>query len=359
MVSKKFASLTTPVWGMFFLMLLAVLYFAKAIIIPVFLAIFTTFLLNPIVAFIKRKFLIPRPLGAGILLLLFFSSLILAANYLAEPAGIWLDRLPRELKQTEKKLSFVKKSIENVQETTVNLDKIANVKASPNETPAVVVRGPSLFNRVLDGTQSFLIGIVSYIVLIYFLLSFSTALARDIGSFLQNKSYSLALIRIAREAQGQISYYLLVITIINTLLGVSIALIAWATGLPNPLVWGALGAVLNYIPYLGPALNIGIISLVSLLTFNTPSSIILPPLILLVVYFVEGQILQPLTVGKVFTINPVAIFLSILLWGWLWGVAGIFMAVPILMVLIIALQYSNKFRDATSVVCEQAELVRK
>ncbi len=355
MSALKYARLTTPVWGMFFLTLLAVFYFAKAIIIPIFLAIFTAFLLNPMVAFIKKRFLIPRPIGAGLLLLFLFSAFVLAANYLAEPAGIWLDRLPRELKQTEKKLSFFKKTIENVQETTDNLNKIAKVKASPNQTPTVVVRGPSLFNRVLDSTQSFLIGISSYIVLLYFLLGFSKALARDVGSFLQNKTYSLALIRIAREAQAQISYYLLVITIINIFLGVSIALIAWVTGLPNPFVWGAVGAVLNYIPYLGASLNIGIISLVSLLTFSTPSSIILPPLILLGVYFIEGQILQPLTVGKVFTINPVAIFLSILLWGWLWGVAGIFMAVPILMVVIIAIQYSNKFRKETGVTNEQPE----
>lgn len=342
--SRQSPDLTTPVWGLFLLMLLTVCYFAKAIIIPIFLAIFTTFLLNPIVAFTKKKLFIPRPLGAALLLFLFFSGLILAGNYLAEPAGEWLDRLPRELKKTEIKLSFLKKSIENVQETTVNLDKIAKVKSSPSETPAVVVRGPSLFNRVLDSTQSFLVGIVSYVVLLYFLLSFSTALARDVGSFLQNKSYSLIFIRMAREAQAQISYYLLVITLINIFLGFAITLIAWATGLPNPFVWGAVGAALNYIPYLGPALNIGIISLVSLLMFSTPAAIVLPPLILLGVYLIEGQILQPLTVGKVFTINPVAIFLSVLLWGWLWGIAGVFMAVPILMVVIIALQYSDKFR---------------
>lgn len=333
-----------PVWGSFIIVIFGVLYLAQAIFIPIFLAILTTFLLNPVVAFLGRRLWVPRPLGAGLVLISLFFIIVITGNSLTEPAIMWFKRLPVELKQTEMKLSFLKKSIQNVQETTDKFDEIAEVEPKEKKPPTVVVEGPNLFNRIMDSTQSFLMGLVSYIVLLYFLLTFNTALARDAGKLLENKKYSLALIRIAREAQIRISYYLLVITAINFVLGCLITLATWATDMPNPLVWGAAGALLNYIPYLGPAINIGIVAMVSLLTFETMTQIVLPPLLLLLLNIIEGQVVQPLTVGRVFTINPVFVFLSIILWGWLWGVAGIFMAVPILMIITIIFEQTRKYR---------------
>lgn len=190
----------------------------------------------------------------------------------------------------------------------------------------------------------FIIGLTSYFVLLYLLLAFSKSLGRDAGTLLMNKSYYKAMITIARQAQARISYYLLVITLINIVLGCIVTLATWATGLPNPMVWGVSAALLNYIPYVGPAINIGIVSLVSLLTFDTLSQVVLPPLVVLGINLLEGQFVQPMTVGRVFTINPVVVFLSIIIWGWLWGVAGVFMAVPILMVVAITLKQHRKFR---------------
>ena len=106
----------------------------------------------------------------------------------------------------------------------------------------------------------------------------------------------------------------------------------WFLGMPNPLLWGVSTAILNFIPYVGPAINLTLIALVSLLTFDKPIAILLPPLILLGLNIIEGQFIQPLIVGHMLTINPIIVFIFIIFWGWLWGVAGIFMAVPILVV---------------------------
>ncbi len=344
MDERKLQLLYIPLWGIFIFSLAAILYFAKAIFIPIFLAVLTSFLLSPVVAFIDQKLRIPRPIGAAVVLVSLSVVVATAFNYLAEPAGMWLDRLPSELKQTESKLAIFKKSIENVKETTESLGKIAVVGENPPEAPAVVVRGPNLFDRVLDSTQSFIIGLVSYFVLLYLLLAFGKALGRDVGVWLENKSYYKALITIARKAQKRISYYLLVITLINIALGCFVALATWVTGLPNPMVWGASAALLNYIPYVGPAINLGIIALVSLLTFDTISQVLMPPMIILGLNLIEGQFIQPMTVGKVFTINPVMVFGAIIIWGWLWGTAGVLMAVPILMVVAITLEQIRKFR---------------
>ncbi len=346
-----------PIWGSFVIVIFVVLYLAQAIFIPIFLAILTSFLLNPVVAFLGRRLFIPRGLGAAMVLVSLFFVIVIAGDTLNEPAIMWFKRLPVELKRTEMKLYFLKKSIKNVQEATNKVGKIAAVEPEEKKSTTVVVEGPNLFNRIMDSTQSFLVGLVSYIVLLYFLLSFSTTLARDAGKLLENRKHSLALIRIAREAQTRISYYLLVITAINIVLGCLITLLTWATGLPNPLVWGAAGALLNYIPYLGPAINIGIVAMVSLLSFDTMPHIVLPPVLLLILNILEGQVVQPLTVGRVFTINPIIVFLSIILWGWLWGVAGIFMAVPILMIITIIFEQTQKFRlEAAESVAQEASL---
>ena len=337
-------SLYYPFWGSFIILVFGVLYLAQAVFIPIFLAILTTFLFNPLVTSLGKRLLLPRPIGAALVLSSLFVGFIITGDTLSEPAFMWFKRLPIELKQSEMKLSFLKKSIQNVQETTDKVSKIAAVEPSEKKPRTVVVAGPNLFNRIMDSTQSFLVGLISYIVLVYFLLTFSTALAKDAGKLLENKKYSLTLIKIAREAQSRISNYLLVITAINIVLGCLITLATWATGLPNPLVWGATGALLNYIPYLGPAINIGIVAMVSLLSFDTMGQIVLPPLLLLILNIIEGQVVQPLTVGRVFTINPLIVFLSIILWGWLWGVAGIFMAVPILMISTVIFEQTRKFR---------------
>jgi predicted PurR-regulated permease PerM len=297
-----------------------------------------------VVSFINDKLWIPRPIGAALVLVSLFLVIVFSGNYLVEPAGMWFERLPRELKQTEIKLSLLKKSIKNVHETTDKIGEIAKVGTPFPEPKTVVVQGPNLFNRVLNSTQSFLIGLTSYLVLLYFLVIFSTTLAKDTDKLLKNKRQSITLIRIARKSQARISRYLAVITIENIILGVVVTLTTWATGLPNPIVWGGSAALLNYIPYVGPAINIAIIFMVSLLTFDSMSHILLPPLLILAINLIEGQVVQPMTVGQIFTINPVVIFLSVLVWGWLWGVAGVFMAVPILMVISITIQESNNFQ---------------
>jgi len=173
-------------------------------------------------------------------------------NSLAEPAGMWFERLPSELRQTETKLAVLRKSIKNVQETTKSFGKIAVPDNNVSDTPVLAVRGPNLFFRILDSTQSFIIGLTSYFVLLYLLLAFSKSLGRDAGTLLMNKSYYKAMLTIARQAQARISYYLLVITIINIVLGCAVTLATWSTGLPNPMVWGASAALLNNIPYVVP-----------------------------------------------------------------------------------------------------------
>lgn len=323
-------TLKVPAWGMFIISMGVVLYLAKSIFIPIVLAIIASFLLAPAVNYLK-KFRIPSTVGSFLILLLFSTFMVTAANYLADPVSVWVERLPAELTHIEDKLLIFKSSIANMRETT---DKFGEIAAAGNNAPAreVVIRGPNMLFILLDNTQSFLVSGASFVMLLYFLLAFGDSTINRANQYWGSKESSATVIRIVQAAQHQVGHYLLLITAINIGLGVLVALTMWALGMPNPIVWGASATILNYIPYVGAAINLVIITLVSLLTFNHFGQILLPPLALVLLNLLEEFVL-PLFVGKLFTIDPILIFLFILLLGWLWGMAGIFMAVPLLMIM--------------------------
>lgn len=323
--------LAVPLWGLFIISLFSVLYFAKSIFIPVFLATLFALLLSPFIELLK-KFHIPRSLGGAITLILLSTLIGTFFNYLIIPAGDWLERLPTEINQIEKKLSPFKDSIETVQKTTEKVAEITSMEQGDDQKADVVMTGPNIFSTLLDGTQTLLLNALSFIVLLYFMLVSGHSLIRKIGDLLRDNGYQADFMQITRNIQVKISRYLLLITAINIVLGVVVAIVMWAVGMPTPIVWGASAAFLNFIPYVGPAINIGIVSIVSLVTFDSLTQAMIPPILLLGLNLLEGQLIQPLFVGRMFTINPVIIFLFVLVWGWLWGMAGVFMAVPLLVI---------------------------
>lgn len=334
--------LKVPLWGLFIIALMATLYLAKSIFVPVFLAMFIAFLLSPLVNLLA-KFYIPRAFGSAMVLVAVSGLIALLFYYLAEPAGIWLERLPAEVQQIEKKLSPVKESIESVQKTTETVEEITSINPEEDKkAPNVVVKGPNIFYSILDSTQALLLGVLSFVVLLYFMMAFGHSLTMKAGALFRDKGYQANVVRIAREVQDKISRYLLLITILNIILGVVVTFAMWLIDMPTPMVWGASAAILNYIPYVGPAINLGIIAMVSLLTFDNLAQILLPPAVLLGINLIEGQFLQPMFIGRMFTINPIIIFLFVLVWGWLWGMAGIFMAVPLLVIAKIILEQINQ-----------------
>lgn len=326
-------TLTIPVWGLFILASLAVLYFAKSIMIPMFLAIFVSLALSPLISYFSN-FKIPRSISSGLLLLIISFIFVSSVNYISEPAGLWFKRLPTEIKQLENKVSFYKKSIDSVQKTTESISKITQIENSNTpDKQKVIIKNDDTFFDIFLGTQSVVTGTLVFLVLLYFLMSHGHNLTIKLGKFWQQLGYQTNILRITHVAQKTVGKYLLCISLINICLGIIVGLVMWILGMPNPMVWGASAAILNFIPYVGPVINLSIITLVSLLTFDTTFEILLPPLILLGLNILEGQFIQPLVVGKVLTINPIIVFTFILFWGWLWGIAGIFMAVPILAVI--------------------------
>jgi predicted PurR-regulated permease PerM len=151
-------------------------------------------------------------------------------------------------------------------------------------------------------------------------------------------------VEIGRTIQMEIGRYFIAFSLLNAGVGVTVALTMWALGMPNPALWGAMVALLNFVPYLGPIVSITVIATVSVLSFDTLSRAVLPPLAYLAIEAIEGNVVQPLLLGRSLVLNPVAIFVSLLFWGWLWGAAGILLAVPILIAVKIACQHIDTLK---------------
>jgi predicted PurR-regulated permease PerM len=209
-------------------------------------------------------------------------------------------------------------------------DRIADEAAVGRRTSTVVVQGPSLSSRLFGTTESLLAGGLEVVILLYALLVVGDLLlARAVHAIPRCRDRQ-RVIGIARAAEGLISRYLFLTTLINIGEGALVAVAMAALGMPTPVLWGAFVAVAEFVPYVGMICMTGVLSIAGLAYFDSLSHALLIPGSYLVINFIQGNIVSPVVMSRRLTLNPAAIFLSLALWWWLWGVAGAFLAVPML-----------------------------
>lgn len=318
--------------GLFALAVLYTLYGARDLLLPIFLALLLSLLLRPVVKGL-RYLRIPESLGAALVVAALMAGVAGIVYGLSEPATTWIQRGPIVLRQIEFKLGDLRESIEAARQASQQIEQIAQPDSPSTSQPdQVILRGPSLAERVLTQTQVVFAGFLITLVLLYFFLAESRhMLERLIGamSHIEDRIHYAGL---AATVQRNIASYLATVTIINTGLGVLAAGAMWLLGMPNPILWGVVAGTLNFIPYLGSAVTLSILTVVSLLSFEHLGHIAAPPLAWIVLTSIEGNFLTPMVVGRRLTLNPIGVFLAILFWGWMWGVPGALLAVPILAV---------------------------
>jgi predicted PurR-regulated permease PerM len=146
---------------------------------------------------------------------------------------------------------------------------------------------------------------------------------------------------IARQIETEVSRYLITITLINVGLGLAVWGAMALVHVPNPLLWGVVAAILNFIPFLGPLTMICLLAMVGFLTFPDLPHALIAPGAFVGLHVLESYLVTPTIVGRRLTLNPVVVFLGLIFWGWLWGIAGAILAVPIMMVLKIICEHSE------------------
>lgn len=310
-------------------LLLAVAYAVQAaagFVLSIVMAALFALLLAPIVGALRRVG-IPQPLGAAIVVLTMLALVGVLASHLYEPARKWATVGPTDLAVLEHKFRNLLQPVQSMKEVAEKVTEIAS--SGEDQAPSQVVvaqSGPTLFARLQEAA----VAIVTTIMLVYFLLASGDTFLRKAVRVIPRLRDKITAVEIAREVQQQIGRYFMTIAMVSTALGIATGVAMWLLDMPTPLLWGVMSGVLNFIPYLGPIISAAVIAAVSLFTFDETLHILLPPLVFIVLHFIEGHIVEPFVMGERFAMNPVVIFVWILLWGWLGGGIGVLIAVPLL-----------------------------
>jgi predicted PurR-regulated permease PerM len=314
--------------GLFVLAFFYTLYFARAFFVPLILAIMLDFLLSPIVRALKRL-RIPEPVGA--IMVLAGALLVLATTVysLADPVREWLRKAPATLAETRDELTRLRRPVEQVSRTAEQVEE-ATKSPTPPQTTEVVVKGPSLSERLFGTTQSIVTVAMEVAILLYFLLAAGDLFLQKLIKVLPQLKDKKRAVTIARETESSVSAYLFTMTLLNIGEGVVVAVAMALLGVPNPALWGVLAVVLEYVPYIGAIVLAGILTLVGLSTFDEPLRALMVPGAYVLINFIQGNFLVPMVLGRRLTLNPVAIFIGLVFFWWIWGVPGAFLAVPLL-----------------------------
>jgi predicted PurR-regulated permease PerM len=315
--------------GLFGIAFFYTLYFARALLLPFVLALLLNFLMRPVVRALK-KINIPEVAGAALVMIALLGSAGYGVIRLSTPAAQWINKVPESLRQIESKVGFFRRPLDGVNNAVEELTRIARMGAE--KKPEVEIKPPGISDIVLTGTREVLVKSSVMFILLYFLLASGDLFLRKLIKRIPTLHRKKELVRITREVEHRTSRYLYTVTGINILTGASIGVSMYLIGMPNPLLWGVMSGLLVFLPYIGPLIGISVVTIVAFLTFDGLAHILLAPAIYIALETIQGQIVTPLVLGLRFTLNPVAIFVWLIFWGWMWGIIGAILAFPMLMI---------------------------
>lgn len=305
------------------------LYLARELLLPIVLAVMLALLLAPVVLWLSR-YRLPRALSAALVAFGLAGVLLSVTGLLAQPAAQWAQKAPQLVSQLQVKLYPLTHKVEKVTKAAHRMEQMTSARNEGEDKRVVEIQGISLQNLLLKQTRAFLVALLVIFFLLYFLLAGADRLRRNTMRVLPDYRSRRRLMVVTRRLQREISRYLLTFAVINIVIGVLVVGLAAAFGLPNPLLWGGIAALLNFVPYLGPMLTLTMLALVSLLSVAKIEIAMLVPLLFLVLTTIEGQLITPTILGRSLALNPIFIFVGLIFWGWLWGILGALLAVPLM-----------------------------
>ena len=305
------------------------LYFARGFLIPIVFALLLNFLLSPLIRRLARWRIKP-PVGAGIVVVLLVSGVGFGIYELAGPAQGWAANAPQSFAKAQHRLHAI---IRPVQQVSQNVEQAANAVGAPTSTrkPEVVVQtGPSLSSRLFGTTQRIAAGLIEIFILLYFLLAGGDLFLQKLIKVLPHFGDKVKAVEIARATEATVSAYLTTTLLLNITEGIVVGFALWLLGMPNVVLWGVMVAALEFIPYLGALTATVVLGVAGLAQYDQLGHALMIPGAYLAINLVQSNLVTPLLLGHRLTLNPVAIFVGLAFFFWIWGVPGAFLAVPIL-----------------------------
>jgi predicted PurR-regulated permease PerM len=312
------------------LALLYTIYFARSFLLPIVVALLLSFLFSPVVRALARWKIRP-PVGAALVILGLLGTVGLVGYELSGPVESWAASAPQTLATAQGKLREVLRPLERASRTAAQqVENAAGEGDGGEKTQEVVVRGESIISRVFGTTQKFVTGAMEVLILLYFLLAAGDLFLQKLIKVLPTLRDKRKAVEIARRTEASISTYLLTTAAITIAEGLIVALVLWMLGMPHPLLWGAMVMVLEFIPYLGALVMTVVLTIAALTVYPTVGQALLVPGAFLAINVVQGNFISPMLMGHKLALNPVALLVGLAFWFWMWGIAGAFIAVPLL-----------------------------
>ena len=313
--------------GLFFVAVLYTLDFAHPVLIPIVAAMLLGTVLSPVVERLQ-KYHVPAPLGAALLVVALVLVTVAIGAAIAQPLSEWVDYLPATMGNVSK---AVLRWWTGMSGRMGLFATAAAGKASV--APEVAAHSLSLTGYLMSLAEKVVGGTLVALILLYFILSSPSLFTLKLVRVLPRLRDKVRAVEIIKTVRQEVSSYFLTITLINVGLGMCTAVVMYFLGMPSPILWGVMAMLFNFVPYLGPMSGLVVLTLAALHSFDSPGEIAAVPAAFFALVLLEGQVLNPLIVGRRLQCNPVMVFGSLALWGWLWGVAGLIVAVPLLVVL--------------------------
>jgi len=307
----------------------ATLWAAQGLILPVLLAMFFALVGNPIIRALQRLW-VPRFLGALLVLVGGLSATFWLGSQLVQPAGEWIRQVPREMSQLAPKLREMAKPMQEANKAAQNIARAAGGEstAKPVQVVRTEVNDPY---KTLTATPRLLASVLAVVLLTFFFMVYGDSLQRNALALFHTRQQKKLTVDILQSIEREISRYVLTITVINAVVGLVFAAALYWLEVPlqEALLWGTMAAILNFAPYVGPLIGIIIMLLMGFVAFDDWHALV-PAGIYLSLHTLEGQFLTPIVLGRQMRLSPLILILALMVFGWLWGIVGLLLAVPLL-----------------------------
>ena len=313
------------------------LWAAQELILPVLLAMFFALVGNPVIRLLQRAY-VPRFVGALIVVLGGIAGLAVLGTQLVDPAKEWVSEVPREMRALAPKLRSLIKPVQEANKAAENIARAAGGSTAPVQVVKTEVNDPW---KSLVATPKAITAVLAVVLLTFFFMVYGQTLQRHAVALLPSRQQKRLTVEILQSIEQELSRYVATISIINAVVGLAFALLLhFALGIPlnEALLWGTMAFALNYAPYVGPLIGMLIMLVVGFISFDETWKSIAPAALYLGLHTLEGQIITPIVLGKRMALSPLVLILSLMVFGWLWGIIGLLLAVPLLVCVKIVLE---------------------
>jgi predicted PurR-regulated permease PerM len=319
----------------------ACLYFAHAAFVPIALSLLFALLLSSPVETLHRKGL-PRSVSAILILLIFLGISAGAVNALWEPAQQWLANAPRTVRTIEQKMGPIARVLHRIDIVTDRAGHLTDGGAGPAPAAQKPAAPAEPSGGLLVETRTMIVAFMTIVILTLFLLAGGPPVLARMTTAFASDVHATKVLQVIDAVRSEVGRYYATIALINLGLGIATGLVMMALGMPNPILWGALAGALNFIPYVGSATTLIVVTIVAFVSFDGVGHVLAVAASYLALATLEGQVVQPLLVGQRLELNPIIVFLALWFGGWLWGIAGIVLAVPTLVALKVVAEHSER-----------------